>query len=290
MYAEGIGDPAAAARWSLKAMEYAEIHRDTMPAVRTSQGMGLADSLMRNDFRRAAEIAIAMATIELPTQAHVDSLGQAGEALSAVRSILAANLTPQARLSVLLVPVIAATLKLAFLKLDSADSPVSQTMIEEAIQQLEAIPIAHPAPEPYIVAIRASLFGDANWEQLHQQSVDSAARAEYLCTFIYMIGTILRAPLRESLYSQIWLVRQMEQGFRLHPSIIREVEAPFFIRYWDRACSRSGFEFSVRPSYAKQQVDSAEKSFSGLRRLLKEMRFCLGTPLPDDVMAWLDRV
>ena len=289
MYAEGIGDPAAAARWSLKAMEYAETYRDAMPAVRTSQGMGLADSLMRNDFRRAAEIAIAMATIELPTQSHVDSLGKAGEALSAVRSVLATNLTPQARLSVLLVPVIAATLKLALLKLDCADSPVSQTMIEEAIQQLEAIPTAHPAPEPYIAAIRASLLRDTNWEQLHQLSVDSASRAEYICTFVYMIGTILRAPLRESLYSQVWLVRQMEQGFRSHPSIIREVAAPFFIRYWDWACNRSGFEFRVRPSYAKQQIDSVEKSFPGLRRLLNEMRFCLGTPLPDDVMAWLDR-
>jgi tetratricopeptide (TPR) repeat protein len=289
MYAEGIGDPAAAARWSLKAMEYAEIYSDAMPAVRASQGMGLADSLMRNDFRRSAEIVIAMATIELPTQAHLDSLGQACEALTPVRNVLESNLTPQARLSILLVPVIAATLKLALLKLDSPDSPANETMIEEAIQQLEAIPAAHPAPEPYIAAIRASLLGDANWEQLHQWSVDSAARAEYRCTFIYMTGTILRAPLRESLYSQIWLVRQLEQGFRSHPSIIREVVAPFFIRYWDRACNRSAFEFRVRPSYAKQQVGSTEKSFPGLRRLFKEMRFCLGAPFPDDVMAWLDR-
>ena len=67
------------------------------------------------------------------------------------------------------------------------------------------------------------------------------------------------------------------------------VVAPFFIRYWDWVCNRSGFEFRVRPSYAKQQVESTEKSFPGLRRMLKEMRFCLGAPLPDDVMAWLDR-
>jgi hypothetical protein len=104
-----------------------------------------------------------------------------------------------------------------------------------------------------------------------------------------MIGTILRAPLRESLYAQIWLVREMEKGFRSYPAIIREVAAPFCIRYWERACDHSGFQFSVRPSYARQQVESTEKSFAGLRRLLKEMRFCLGTPLPEDVMAWLDR-
>ena len=289
MYAEGMGDPASAARWSLKAMEYAESHRDAMPSVRSSQWMGLADSLMRNDFRRAAEIAIAMATIELPTQAHVDSLGAAGDALSAVRNMLEANLTPQARLSFLLLPVISSTLKLALLKLDSAASPINEAVIEDAIQQLEAIPAAHPSPEPYIPALRVSLDGDANWEELHQRSVDSAARAEYLCTFIYMIGTILRAPLRESLYAQIWLVREMEKGFRLYPSVIREVAAPFIIRYWERACDHSGFQFSVRPSFARQQVESTEKSFAGLRRLLKEIRFCLGTPLPDDVMAWLDR-
>ncbi|HWY59759.1 MAG TPA: hypothetical protein VNZ03_35175 [Terriglobales bacterium] len=289
MYAEGIGDPSAAAKWSRKAMEYAEIHRDAMPAVRTSQGMGLADSLMRCDFRRAAEIAIAMATIELPTQAHVDSLGQAGEALSAVRNTLEANLTHQARLWVLLIPVISATLKLALLKLDSADSPVNETVIERAIQQLEAIPAAHPSTELYIPALRASLRSDLSAEELHQRSVDSAAKAEYLCTFIYMMGTILRAPLGESLYAQIWLVRQMEQGFLSRQSIIREIAAPFFIRYWERACDRSGFEFRVRPLYAKQQVDSTEKSLPGLRRLLKEMRFCLGAPLPADAMAWLDR-
>ena len=289
MYAEGIGDSAAAARWSRKGMEYAEIHRDAMPAVRTSQGMGLADSLMRNDFQRAAEIAIAMATIELPTQAHVDSLGQAGEALSAVRGMLEANLTPRARLSVLLVPVIAATLKLALLKLDGADSPVNETAIESAIQQLDAIPAAHPSTELYIPALRVSLQSNASAEELHRRSLESAAKAEYLCTFIYMIGTILRVPLRESLYAQIWLVRQMEQGFRSYRAIIREVAAPFFIRYWERASDRSGFEFRVRPLYAKQQVDSTEKSLPGLRRLLKEMRFCLGAPLPADAMAWLDR-
>ena len=290
MYAEGIGDSASAARWALKGMEYAEIHRDALPAVRASQWMGLADSLMRNDFRRVAEIAIAMATIELPTQAHVDSLGQAGEALSTVRSMLEANLTPQARLSVLLLPVISSTLKLALLKLDSAVSPINETVIEDAIQQLETIPAAYPSAEPYIPTLLVSLQGDANWEELHRWSVDSAARAEYLCTFVYMIGTILRAPLRESLYAQIWLVREMEKGFRSYQAIIREVAAPFFIRYWERACDRSGFQFSVRPSYARQQVESTERSFPGLRRLLKEMRFCLGTPLPDEVMAWLDRI
>jgi hypothetical protein len=230
-----------------------------------------------------------MATIELPTQAHVDSLGQAGEALSAVRNTLEANLTPQARLWVLLIPVISATLKLALLKLDSADSPVNETVIERAIQQLEAIPAAHPSTELYIPALRASLRSDLSAEELHQRSVDSAAKAEYLCTFIYMMGTILRAPLGESLYAQIWLVRQMEQGFLSRQSIIREIAAPFFIRYWERACDRSGFEFRVRPLYAKQQVDSTEKSLPGLRRLLKEMRFCLGAPLPADAMAWLDR-
>jgi hypothetical protein len=81
----------------------------------------------------------------------------------------------------------------------------------------------------------------------------------------------------------------MEQGFLSRQSIIREIAAPFFIRYWERACDRSGFEFRVRPLYAKQQVDSTEKSLPGLRRLLKEMRFCIGAPLPADAMAWLDR-
>jgi hypothetical protein len=203
--------------------------------------------------------------------------------------MLEANLTPQARLSVLLVPLIAATLKLALLRLDSADSTVNEALIEGAIQQLEAIPAAHPSTELYIPALRASLQSDASAEESHQRSVNSAARAEYLCTLIYMIGTILRVSMRESLYAQIWLVRQMEQGFRSHESIIREVAAPFFIRYWERACDHSGFEFTVRPSYAKQQVDSAEKSLPGLRHLLKEMRFCLGTPLPDDTVAWLDQ-
>lgn len=289
MYAEGIGDPAAAANWSRRAMEYAEVHREAMPAVRTSQGMGLADSLMRNDFQRTAEIGIAMATIELPTQAHVDSLGEAGKVLSPTRNMLQANLTPQAKLSVLLLPVIAATLKLALLKLDSTVSPINETVIESAIQQLEAIPAAHPSTERYIPALRAALQSNVAAEDLHQRSVDSAAKAEYLCTFIYMIGTILHASLRESLYAQIWLVREMEKGFRSHQSIIRDVAGPFFIRYWERACDHSGFEFTVRPSYVKQRINSAERSLSGLRFLLKEIRFCLGAPLPDDVMAWLNQ-
>jgi hypothetical protein len=203
--------------------------------------------------------------------------------------MLETNLTPQARLSLLLVPVIAATLKLALLKLDVADSPGNEIVIENAILQLEAIPAAHPSTELYIPALRASLQSDASVEELHQRGVDSAAKAEYLCTFIYMIGTILRAPLRESLYAQTWFVRQMEQGFRSYPAIIREVAAPFFIRYWTRACDRYGFEFRARPSYAKQQVDSIEKSLLGLRRLLREMRFCLGVQLPDDTVAWLYR-
>ena len=60
---------------------------------------------------------------------------------------------------------------------------------------------------------------------------------------ILCIGAMDKAPLSQSLYLQTYIAENLEGFFKTCPSVYREILAPFFVAYWERAIAETTGEF-----------------------------------------------
>jgi hypothetical protein len=107
---------------------------------------------------------------------------------------------------------------------------------------------------------------------------------------IAMVGCILYSPVRQSLAFQVSFAQTLAKVFPKRSSIWREIVEPFFIAYWRQTASAGDVVFRTSQSYACRRVDDVTQGEQGtrLRRLLREMVFCVGLTVPDEDRVWLE--
>ncbi len=99
----------------------------------------------------------------------------------------------------------------------------------------------------------------------------------------------------QSLASQIGFARNLEQVFKISPSIRGKFVAPFFTRYWQGAIVNDSTQFRTSAAYTRSAYSEAVSlsPLSRVKKLLSTMIFCTSLNLSDmseDLRAWVDQV
>jgi len=142
--------------------------------------------------------------------------------------------------------------------------------------------------ENFVGEIRRALVDEIHWQVLWDDACRAFQAHEYVRGCVLCIGAMNRASVPQSLYLQATIAQNFEGFFKPCPSLYREIVAPFFAAYWERATADSIGLFRTAQAYTQRQVRAADGTAEGTRRLLNAMRFCLGVKLPEPAMNWLD--
>jgi hypothetical protein len=202
---------------------------------------------------------------------------------SRIKSVMDSGATaPKSALNVLAaIPIV---IRLAVLQLQGRPSA-------DIVKSLEAIESELPAeaqPENFVAVAKRALTGSADWKSLWTESVEASKVHQYLRSSVLSVGSVVGAPATTSLHLQVYLAQNLEGFFKKQSSIYREIIAPFFVVYWERVILESVGLFRTSNAYTSRQLQVADLSPTGTRKLLSAMRFCIGVKLPKAQTEWLE--
>ncbi len=288
MFADGVEDIRKAAAWTWRAIEFAKDDPSVLNVVRACAWHALPAALGSNDFVRAAQLVEFTSSVDgsamIEAAKAVPAVGVTAVQIARVQASIdsAPGTLNSVKSALSIVPIV---LRLASLQLQGRGVDA----IAESLAAIETVIPRTSQTENFVEESKRALFDGTDWETLWKEGGHAINRQDLVRGFILCIGAVCKAtPLSKSLYLQIWLARNLEK-FTTHPSVYREIVAPFFVAYWERAIeSAAPGEFRTALAYSKQQLRSADGSTEGTKKLLAAMRFCLGVRLPKPEMAWLD--
>ena len=231
-------------------------------------------ALLSNDFLRAGQLAGLMAAVD------VNSVVSKTKASGGIDATGPAN--PKSVLSI--TPIVPIAIRLAFLQFRGATT--DSTM--ESLAVVESVIPPESQPEGFVAEIIRALVADNDWQALWNDACNAFQANEYIRGCVLSIGAVSKAPTSQSLYLQVSVARNFEGFFKSLRSLYREIVAPFFVAYWERTIAESTGLFRTAQAYTERQLQAADGTPEGTRRLLAALRFCLGLKLPQDAMDWLD--
>jgi hypothetical protein len=123
---------------------------------------------------------------------------------------------------------------------------------------------------------------------MQQQGYDAVTANDLVHGYILCLGAMRHAPVPAALYLQAMLAEHLDHIAITTPSLYREVIAPLFRTYWEKTVEQSAAVFRTGLSYTKRQLELADGSDVGTRRLLVAMGFCLGLAVSEKMKAWLN--
>jgi hypothetical protein len=156
-----------------------------------------------------------------------------------------------------------------------------------SLAAIESVIPPEVQPENFVGQIRRALVDEPDWETLWNAGSAAFGAHEYASGLVLQIGAIDKAPIPQSLHLQVYVAQYLDGFFKSFPSLYREIIAPFFVAYWKRAIDES-LAFRTALAYTQRQLQVADGTPVGTRKLLSAMRFCLGVKLPGPQMEWLD--
>ena len=286
MFADGVNDIAKAARWTWRAIESARQIPAAWDGVRMASWHAMPAALLSDDFIRAAQLVAVMTALDVNSivaKAKASMSTTATEALSGVNTLTIS--TPSAPKSLLsITPIVPIAIRLTFLQFRGGT--IASTAA--SLAQIESVIPPDLQLENFVAEIRRGLVDETDWQTLWRDGCRAFGGNEYVRGCVLCIGAVSKAPTSESLYLQVSLAQNLEGFFKSLPSLYREIVAPFFVAYWDRRIADSTELFRTAQAYTQRQLQAANGTPEGTRRLLAAMRFCLGLKLPKDAMEWLD--
>ncbi len=287
MFADGVRDVSMAAAWTWRAIESARQIPTAWDGVRLATWHAMPAALLSNDFVRAAQL------VDIVMAADVDSIG-APASTEAARDVSqkpseinapAASLPSAARKSLLLVTsMVPVAIRLAFLQFRGGTPAATAA----SLAAIESVIPANLQLENFTSEIRRALVGEADWEALWDDGCRAFQAHEYTRGCVLCIGAMDMASPSQSLYLQISIAKNLEGFFKPFPLVYGEIVAPFFVAYWERAIAESTGLFRTAQAYTQRQLQVADGSPEGTRRLLSAMYFCLNVRLPRDAVEWLN--
>jgi hypothetical protein len=287
MFADGIRNIDKAAVWTWKAIEFAKSDPIAWNVTRFSCWRAIPAALLSNDFVRAARLVEIVGggdvSVLIDTVKATPSVNATPGADSRIKSVMDSGATaPKSALNVLAaIPIV---IRLAVLQLQGRPSA-------DIVKSLEAIESELPAeaqPENFVAVAKRALTGSADWKSLWTESVEASKVHQYLRSSVLSVGSVVGAPATTSLHLQVYLAQNLEGFFKKQSSIYREIIAPFFVVYWERVILESVGLFRTSNAYTSRQLQVADLSPTGTRKLLSAMRFCIGVKLPKAQTEWLE--
>lgn len=286
MFADGIGDLCKAGAWTWRAIESARQIPAAWDGIRTQSWHAMPAALLSDDFLNVAQLVDIMTAIDvnnIVAKAKASADANAAERASGVDTLITSVPTaPKSLLSV--TPIVPTAIRLAFLQFRGGTTDSTR----ESLAVIESVIPADSQPEGFVAEIAKALVDDADWQVLWKDACDAFEAHEYIRGCILSIGAMSKAPTSQSLNLQVSVARNFEGFFKFSRSLYREIVAPFFVAYWERTIAESTGVFRTAQAYTQRQLQLADGTPEGTRRLLAAMRFCLGLKLPKDAMDWLD--
>ena len=287
MFSDGVMDVVKAATWTWRAIDLAEQTPTAWEGVRPSSWHAIPAALLSDDFVRAARLVMVMTAVdENSIAARVKtSVGFDGEGkVSGIEEILASVPPGAAGSLVGVIPIVPVAIRLAFRQFRGGTTAATCT----SLALFESVIPPEIQPEDFVGEIRRALVDDTDWQALWDDACRAFKAHEYIRGCVLCIGAMDKAPPLQSIYLQISIAQNFEGFFKPCPSVYREIVAPLFVAYWERTLAESTGLFRTALAYTQRQVQAADGTAEGTRRLLSSMRFCLGVKLPKDAMEWLN--
>jgi hypothetical protein len=286
MFADGVKDISKAAAWTWKAIESANRIPAAWDAVRLSSWHAIPAALISDDFVRAAQLVGVITAVDV-SDIVAKVKPAPGVAVTETRSgietlVASAPLGTKSSLSAMQIVPIA--IRLASLQFRGGTTAATTASIAD----IESIIPVDLQPENFVAEMRKALVDETDWQVLRDEGYRAIRAHEYVRAHVLCIGAMVKAPVSQSLYLQTSMARNFEDFFKTCPSIYREIVAPFFVAYWERTIAQSTGLFRTALAYTQRQLQVADGSAEGTRKLLSAMRFCLGVKLPEHAMKWLD--
>jgi tetratricopeptide (TPR) repeat protein len=289
MYADGLGDLSAAAEWTYRAIALACEYPEAWMGLRVQCILALPQALLTNDFNRAGELAVLISE-QNPDKiiAHGKSLAAAAHDAAAKATEIEATMAgtaPETRLQAFLMhPFVPIAVRLTTLSIEGA----TPDEIAGYLSEIEKHVPAERVPYGFADDLRRCLVAPNDWDALHQEGYSAIPANNLVHGYVLTLGAMRNAPVRAALGLQIMLAQHLEGFFGAAPSIYRYVIAPMFQAYWKHVIDQSLVLFNTPETYTRRQLQLADGSPRGTRRLLVAMVSCLRVAVTPETAAWLN--
>jgi hypothetical protein len=282
MFAEGIGDTVASAKWA--ALAFTEARSQSGTDLLYSFGwLPIPHAVETGDYVAAIQHAYAMSKVGIPNQASL----QAFELNEPDKQRVAQMYTEQKIMQrALLFGFVPLAFRLATLRFDrdiAADLATVRSVIEE-------LPDTSDDWKSACAYLHLLFSGQKTWKELFDDIAPYYANNHWALGVLASLGSSLVAPLPQSLGNQISLARDLEKLFKIGPSIRTKLLGPFFIRYWQEAIASNPTDFRTSPAYTLKAYSEAiaAPAADRVKKLLACITFCTNISLPPALRAWFD--
>jgi len=285
MFAEAVTNTAAAAKWAARA--FTETHGQSGTDLLNSFAwLPIPQFIETRSYYQAIQYAYALSKQKSPDEASLKTFELNDQDRKRAEEFFT---EPKVIDRVFLFCLVPVALRLATLRFDR-DIAVELATVTSAMEQL--------SPEPNAPWKEAALFfreifsGAKTWRQWHDEIAPLYANHKVALGILASLASVLESSVLQSLVSQIGLARNLEQVFKISPSIRAKFVAPFFTRYWEKTVQSSPEQFRTSATYTQKAYSEAASlsPLTRVKKLLSTMIFCTNLNLSDmseDLRAWL---
>jgi tetratricopeptide (TPR) repeat protein len=284
MFAEGVTNTAAAAKWAGRAFEETS-RQPGADLLNSFAWLPIPQYIDTGSYDRAVQFAYALSKQKSPDETSLKTFELKDQDRKRAEEFFAEPKVVDRILTFCLVPI---ALRLATLRFDR-DVTVELANICSVMEQLSP---ASDDPWKEAAQFLQDIFSGAKtWRQWHDEMTKKYADKHVALGLLASLASVLGSPLLQSLSSQIGLARNLEQVFKISPSIRAKFVAPFFARYWEGAISLNPEQFRTSFAYTQKKLSEIASlpPLVRTKQLLASMVFCTNIRLPKDLSDWLDQ-
>ena len=284
MFAEGITNTAAAAKWAARAFTEAQ-RQSGADLLDSFAWLPIPHFIETGAYDQAVQCAYSLSKRKAPDEASLKTFELNEQDRKRAEEFFTGPKVIDRVFLFCLVPI---ALRLATLRFDR-DIAGELTAVTSALDHLSPEP-----DDPWKQAsqfLRSIFSGEKTWRQWHDEIAPLYASKRVALGILASLASVLDSSLLQSLGSQIGLARNLEQAFKISPSIRAKFVAPFFTRYWQGAVLSDSEQFRTSAAYTQKAFSEAASlpPLVRVKKLLTAMVFCTNISLPEDLRAWLDQ-
>jgi tetratricopeptide (TPR) repeat protein len=283
MFAEGVGETSAASTWAKMALGGIQPHSGA-DLIRAFSWLPIPESILTGNYSEAIQQARAVAQLSAPDEASLETFQVPSPDKEQIRRLYNKRGMTERALLFGVVPIV---FRLGTIRFDRAicrdlDSVVS--LLEQGSQE------PHNDWQQAADLVKLIFTSQKTWKELHSDGGRYYTDGRAAFGILSFLGSLLSAPLKQSLHSQIAFAKDLERVFAMSPSIRHKLIEPFFLRFWGDATNRGSTDFRTSPAYTSKSYSEAAASpeVVRLKKVFASMVFCLGLSLPEDLKSWLD--
>ncbi len=284
LFAEGVGQTEAAGEWARLALDGTS--GEGSDVLQPFIWLTVAPALLGDEYVDALNRARSMATpTAAPSEQSLEELGIQPQDRLRLRTIL----SDQRRIELaLLFGFVPLAVRLATVRFDHDVS----TEIGKIKTHLDSLSGKDAESWKEAGTLLKSILSDAGQSarSLHERASQCYSENHAALGVLCLLGSILLAPERQSLATQVSLARDLEKLFGTNPSIRYKILLPFFENYWESVTTSGTAIFRTAASYTRRSLDEARTHpvQTRLKAVFKSMVFCIGLSLPSDLKDWID--